>query len=211
MFAERCVMEKSGGAMIKLKEDVIKKINRGEEKAFEQLYMAYYVYLCAVATKYVFRPEVAQQIVNDIFMNVWNNREKLTYPVNAYLLRSVQNRCLNYIFRKKIGEVFLTDLQEQLLTFQELQVNPGDHPLAYLENKEMEEIIYSAISALPPKCRDIFEQYLYQNKTYEEIAQTNHISSSTVRVQIKLGLARLKESLGPYYHLFILIFFFLKK
>ena len=57
----------------------------------------------------------------------------------------------------------------------------------------------------PLKCRDIFVQYLYHNKTYEEIAITNHISSSTVRVQIKIGLAKLRELLGDLYPLFLLI------
>ncbi len=85
------------------------------------------------------------------------------------------------------------------------------HPLAYLENKEFEEKIYRAVDSLPAKCRDIFVQYLYHNKTYEEIAITNHISSSTVRVQIKIGLAKLRELLGDLYPLFLLIFNFFEK
>ena len=173
--------------MLIVKEDIISRINNGDAKAFEQLYTTFYVYLCAVATKYVYNSEAAREIVNDVFMNVWNHHSALIHPVNAYLIRSVRNYCLNYLRDKR------------------------QHPLDYLENKEFEEKIYRAVDSLPAKCRDIFVQYLYHNKTYEEIAITNHISSSTVRVQIKIGLAKLRELLGDLYPLFLLIFNFFEK
>lgn len=194
--------------MLVVKEDIVGRINQGDAKAFEQLYTTYYVYLCAVATKYIYSAETAQEVVNDVFLNVWNNRASLAYPVKAYLIRSVQNRCLNHLRTKRLAEVPLSDVQEQFLSLQEQQIGEEAHPLAYLENKEFEEKIYRAVNALPKKCRDIFVQYLYFNKTYEEIAQANQISSSTVRVQIKIGLAKLKDLLGDYYPLFLLLFHF---
>lgn len=194
--------------MIILNEEIIRKINQGDSAAFKQLYSAYWVYLCAVATKYVYQPEAAQEIVNDVFLNVWNNRVELKAPVGPYLIRAVKNRCINYITRRKMTEVSLTDVQEQLLTIQEEEVGRDEHPLAYLENKEFEQLIYEAVKTLPPKCRTIFEQYLYQNLSYEEIAKENNIAASTVRVQIKLGLARIKDTLGDYYPLFLLLFNF---
>jgi len=189
-------------------ENIISQLNQGNKKAFEQLYTAYYVYLCAVATKYLYKAEIAQEIVNDVFMNVWDKRADIVYPANAYLIKAVQNRCLNYIQRQRRKEVPLSDIQERLLTIQEQQIGPDSHPLAYLENKEFEEKIYKAISTLPEKCREIFEQYLYQNKSYNEIAETNQITHSTVRVQIKIGLSKLKDLLGDYYPLFLLLFDF---
>lgn len=197
--------------MLGVKEDIVWRINRGDAKAFEQLYTTYYVYLCAVATKYIYSAETAQEVVNDVFLSVWNNRTSLTYPVKAYLIRSVQNRCLNHLRTRRLSEVPLSDVQEHLLSLQEQQIGEEAHPLAYLENKEFEEKIYQAVNTLPKKCRDIFVQYLYFNKTYEEIAETNQISSSTVRVQIKIGLGKLKELLGDYYPLFLLLFHFPEK
>ena len=83
--------------MLIVKEDIISRINNGDAKAFEQLYTTFYVYLCAVVTKYVYNPEAAREIVNDVFMNVWNHHSALIHPVNAYLIRSVRNYCLNYL------------------------------------------------------------------------------------------------------------------
>lgn len=182
------------------------RLHDGDTKAFEALYSAYYVYLCAVATKYVFDSEVAREIVNDVFLNVWNNRSTLVYPVRAYLIRSVQNRSLNHLRQQHLQTVSMSEVQEHLLTIQEQQVTVESHPLACLENKEFEEKISQAVDQLPPRCRDIFIQYLYQNKSYEEIAKAYNITSSTVRVQIKIGLTKLKDLLGDLYPLFLLLF-----
>ena len=197
--------------MPEIREDIVTRINEGDIKAFELLYSTYYVYLCAVATKYIFNSEASREVVNDVFINVWNNRSTLIFPVQAYLIRAVQNRCLNHLRGQRLQMVPMSDVQEHLLTIQEQQISAESHPLAYLENKEFEEKIYRAVDSLPAKCRDIFVQYLYHNKTYEEIAITNHISSSTVRVQIKIGLAKLRELLGDLYPLFLLIFNFFEK
>lgn len=196
--------------MPEIKEDIIARIKEGDIKAFEVLYSSCYVYLCAVATKYILNAEASREIVNDVFVNVWNNRSTLAYPVWAYLIRAVQNRCLNHLRGQRLQTISMSDVQEHLLTIQEQQIGEESHPLAYLENKEFEERIYSAVHLLPEKCRDIFVQYLYHNKTYDEIAESNHISPSTVRVQIKIGLSKLKILLSDYYPLFLLVFNFLK-
>lgn len=181
--------------MLIVKEDIISRINNGDAKAFEQLYTTFYVYLCAVATKYVYNSEAAREIVNDVFMNVWNHHSALIHPVNAYLIRSVRNYCLNYLRDKRQQEVPLSDVQESLLSIQELQIDADPHPLAYLENKEFEEKIYRAVDSLPAKCRDIFVQYLYHNKTYEEIAITNYRNVGSVKnngFEVSLGVDILK-------------------
>jgi RNA polymerase sigma-70 factor (ECF subfamily) len=198
---------RKGFHVLRLDEETIKRINQGDTKAFEKMYSTYYVYLCTIATKYIYDAETAKEIVNDVFINTWNNRATLNNPITAYLVRAVQNRCLNHIQRKRTQEVPLTDEQEQLLTIQEQAINANDHPLAWLEDKEFETLVSNAINSLPPKCKDIFQQYLYQHKSYEEIAESNGISASTVRVQIKIGLTKIKDILNKYYDLFLFLFF----
>ena len=197
--------------MPEIREDIVTRINEGDIKAFELLYSTYYVYLCAVATKYIFNSEASREVVNDVFINVWNNRSTLIFPVQAYLIRAVQNRCLNHLRGQRLQMVPMSDVQEHLLTIQEQQISAESHPLAYLENKEFADQIYKAVDQLPKKCRDIFIQYLYHNKSYEEIAQIYNISQSTVRVQVKIGLSKLRDLLGDLYPLFLLLFNFSQK
>lgn len=180
-------------------KEIITRLNKGDTKAFEFLYSTYYVYLCAIAIKYVYKSSLAEEIVNDVFLNVWNNRSSLSYPVKAYLVRAVQNQCLSYYRKKRLDEIAVPDVKDYMIDTYEQLIHDDTSPLACLENKELEELISKAIYQLPEKCRDIFIQHLYYNKTYEEIAKMKNISSSTVRVQIKQGLSKLKVILGDVY------------
>lgn len=184
---------------VNIEKEVIQRVNNGDTKAFELLYSTYYVYLCAVAVKYVYKPEMAEEIVNDVFLNVWNNRSSLFYPIKAYLVRAVQNQCLSYYRKKRLDEIAVSDIKDYTVEIYEQLVHLDSSPLACLENKELANQISKAIDQLPEKCREIFIQHLYYNKTYEEIARMKNISSSTVRVQIKQGLSKLRVLLGDLY------------
>lgn len=187
-------------------KNTILKLNKGDTDAFKTLYSTYYVYLCAVSTKYVYDYEIAKEIVNDVFLNIWNKRETLEYPIKTYLIRSVQNRSLNHLRNKQSEEVSLSELDEYVLSFREEQINLGYQPLAYLENNEFEKLVEEAVLTLPTKCRIIFTEYLYNHKSYEEIALLHNIAPSTVRVQIKIAFAKLKDILKDYYLLFLIVY-----
>lgn len=103
----------------RISEQIIDDINEGKENAFSALYDCYYSYLCAYATAYVFDPDEAKEIVNDVFMNIWSSRGQLSFPIHNYLLRSVQNRCLNYIRTLHTRERVLDEYREELIAFQE--------------------------------------------------------------------------------------------
>lgn len=187
-------------------EDIILKLNQGDVGAFEMLYSASYVYLCAVATKYVYDYETAREIVNDVFLNVWNKRETLEYPIKAYLIRSVRNRSLNYLRSMRTEDVSISELDEYMISYHAEQNQLDAEPLKTLENKEFEELVADAVSNLPEKCRNIFTQYLYHHKSYDEIAQLYDITNSTVRVQIRIALSKMKEFLGDSYLFFIMFY-----
>lgn len=186
--------------------ELINRINRGDARAFETLYNAYYVYLCAVAVKYVYDPAVAQEITNDVFLNAWHLREQLVYPVNAYLRQAVQNRSLNYLRSLRMQEVPLTEAEEKLLRFREMQTGSDEHPLGRLENKELHQLVAEAVSRLPERCRQVFTQKFYYGKTSEEIARECGLNASTVRVQLKIALTKLKEELRDVYPVWLLFF-----
>jgi RNA polymerase sigma-70 factor, Bacteroides expansion family 1 len=191
-------------------ERIIVNLNKGELKAFEQIYDAFYVYLCTIATAYIFDRDVAKEIVNDVFINLWDHRENIAYPITPYLKKSVQNRSLNYIRSLQSRERMLNDVGEDLYQFQEEYVISSDTPLSVLEQKEVDELILNAINNLPERCRAIFKDNLYNNKSYGEIAEAYGITVSTVRVQIKIALTKIKEALQPiltYFFLFSLFFF----
>ena len=74
-----------------------------------------------------------------MFINVWNSRGRLNFPIHNYLLRSVQNRCLNHIRTLHTRERVLDEYREELLAFQEELCANDDDPLQLLEIEELKE------------------------------------------------------------------------
>ena len=98
-------------------KDLIERINKGEEKAFEVLYNSYFVYLCACANSYIFNPVEAQDIVNETFAKIWYRRGELSFPIHAYLIRAIQNGCLNYLRSLHSRERIIDEYREALLEY----------------------------------------------------------------------------------------------
>jgi RNA polymerase sigma-70 factor (family 1) len=186
-------------------EDIIIKISNGEEKAFSLLYDCYYTYLNTVALCYIFNKDVANEIVNDVFINVWHKRHTLSFPIHYYLIQSVKNGCLNHIRAQRTTERVLTEHKKLLLDFQEEYILTNPTPLQYLETQEIEKEVRNAIAQLPEKCRTIFEQFLFFGKLPEEIAKEQLITVSTVRVQLKNATDKLKVSLRHLICILVLI------
>ena len=181
----------------RISEQIIDDINEGKENAFSALYDCYYSYLCAYATTYVFDPDEAKEIVNDVFMNIWSSRGQLSFPIHNYLLRSVQNRCLNYIRTLHTRERVLDEYREELIAFQEEFCKNDNNPLQLLEIEELKSQVNTVIASLSVKCRLVFEKYLYEGMSPQEIADEQAISVNTVRVHIKNAMDHIKLQLGP--------------
>lgn len=186
-----------------INKDVIEQISNGSEKAFSELYSSYYSYLNAVALCYLMDKEIVAEIVDDVFINIWNKRETLSYPIHYYLVRSVQNGCLNHIRMQRAQQNVLDEHKDRMLAFQENYIHSTPVPLQYVEMQQTEEEIRLAVNQLPPKCKMIFEEYFYAGKTVDVIADDMGLTISTVRVQLKNATDRLKQALK---HL-LLIFF----
>jgi len=184
--------------VFKVDESIINRINRGEDKAFKILYDNYFTYLCTCAISYIFDPDKAKEIVNDIFINIWVKRGNLEFPIHSYLLRSVQYGCLNHIRTLKSQQTLLDKYREELYKFQEENCFSDVSPLNTLELKELEEQVKLAVDQLPGKCRSIFSKYIYEGKSPKEIASELDISVNTVRVQIKIALDKIRPMLGLF-------------
>lgn len=187
-----------------INEEVIKQITNGSEKAFSELYSYYYSYLSATALYYLQDKDICAEIVDDVFINVWDKRITLSYPIHYYLVRSVQNGCLNYIRAQKAQQNVLDEHKEQMLAFQESYIQSTPVPLQYVEMRQTEEEIRLAVNQLPLKCRMVFEEYFYAGKSVDVIATDMELTVSTVRVQLKNATDRLRQGLKH-----LLLFFFI--
>ncbi len=188
-------------------KEVIERINQGDERAFELLYNHYFAYLCACTHAYIFNVNEAQDIVNEVFINLWHKRGTLHHPIHPYLMQSIRNGSLNYLRALHSRESVIDQYREELLIFQEEYCLTAEDPLRDLEVAELENEIRAQVSALPEKCRQVFELFLYDNLPPHKIAERKELSVGTVRVHIKHAMDRIKKVMGNRVGILLLLLF----
>lgn len=175
---------------------LIARINAGDETSFAELYKAYFTYLCVCATVFTHDPERAKEIVNDLFVGIWTRRETLRWPVHPYLMKALRNGCLNHLRSLKSQQRIIDAYRHDLLDFR-IEQTATETPLQYTETAELNASVQRVAETLPEKCRIIFRLYFYEGFNAREIARELELNPSTVRVQLKLALDRIRRQLGP--------------
>lgn len=170
----------------------LESIKNGDKNAFEKLFRNYYSYLCSYATTYLHNVEASQDIVQEFFFKLWQKKEGLPDNINiqAYLFKSIQNSCLNYIKHQKIEE-----------RHKELSANNHKNSFSeenITETNELHTKIRLAIDKLPPERRKIFIMHRLEELKYKEIADKLNISIKTVENQIGKALVFLREELKDF-------------
>ena len=195
--------------MTDLEQKLIESIKQGNVKSFELIFKSYYSRLCRYARNYVRDKVIAEDLVKDTFIKIWENRSQVTIKssLSGYLFRSVHNNCVNYITRhsKHLNILNESDLQD--ISAELIHPLSPDYPVANLIAKELEEKIKQSVQALPDQCREIFILSRIDDLSHEEIAKKKDISANTVKVQIYRALIKLREDLKEYLPAFIIIFF----
>lgn len=185
-------------------KQIVAGVMLGDKKVYEQLYNRYYVYLCHIAEHITRDIADSEEIVSDVFLKLWNQREKIQIntSLRSYLVRAVQNTAINYLEKNnsKYKTTSLDSVKYSLILWDD------DYPLGHLYEQEVTLILERNINALPENCREIFKLSRNLDLSYQEIADKLGISVNTVKTQIKIAIARLREGLRDYLHYIIFLF-----
>jgi RNA polymerase sigma-70 factor (ECF subfamily) len=179
---------------------IVTGLRNGHNVSYQYLYDNHYVALCYIAVGYVRDDAVAQMLVDDLFVHIYDIRRTLdiTTSIRTYLARAIRNRCLDYLKSSHAKlSVSLTDNHSH--------ITDGDLPSASLLEQELEDEIVTAINSLPPQTKSVFEKSRYQEKTYAEIAQELDISINTVKYHIKSALSLLYGALKHHLLLILIV------
>jgi len=157
------------------------------ESAMDFLFKTHYEGLCRTAFRILADRAAAEDIVQEVFLEIWRNRAKLQLSgsFGAYLHRATVNRSLNYLRDRKM---IVTDADE----------SDGDLPAAAegavfeFERLELQEAIERAIDALPTRCRQVFMLNRFEEMSAKEIASVLGISIKTVENQMTKALKMLR-------------------
>ncbi|MDR2271003.1 MAG: RNA polymerase sigma-70 factor [Sphingobacterium sp.] len=172
---------------INLSDEDLYKLLRGDNQfAFSVLFQKYNQLLFIYVYKKLKDEEECRDIVQEVFLNLWNNRRKLSLKTSlkSYLYQAVRNKALNVFVHQKVSQKFLD-------SFGSLpEVEEGaDYGI---REKDIIETIDREIAMMPPKMQAIFELSRKEYLSHREIAQLLGISEETVTTQIKRALKRLK-------------------
>lgn len=160
---------------------------QGNMVAFEEIYNRYWLKLYSAAHKRLKEREPAKEIVQDLFTNLWINRDsiRITTSLQGYLFTAIKYLVLNH----KRAAAVRSNYSEVLMLVNEYQELSAEDVFIY---KELKERIETGASHLPTKCRSVFELSRVQYKSNKEIASLLGISEKTVENHLTKALRHLR-------------------
>lgn len=181
---------------------IVGKMMEGDIDSFKYFFDKYYNDLCNFVHIYLHDQVLAEEVVQDIFVYFWENRQKLqiSSSVKAFLYSASKYKSLNMLrdthnqkkIVERIGKTEQSHTQEQ--------------PASYIDTEEFRKILDAAIDQLSPKCREIFLLSKRQELSNREIAEQLGISVKTVENQMTIALKKLREYLVPYREKIFILF-----
>ena len=169
---------------------LLHQLSQKDRKAFEIIYSKYWRPLLDVAWKGLQDKQAAEDLVQDVFLSLWQKSEQLQINnLEAYLKTAVRYKVLNHVVRTKRTHEFFESLYE---IFQEKNT-PETKFLA----KNLLELIHAYAAILPVKRREIFILYIQSRLSTKEIAETLSLSQKTVQNQLGISLQGLRTRVAP--------------
>ncbi len=180
---------------------LIEDLKKGNENAYVYLVEHYHNRLCVYANSLIRDDLMAEDIVQNVFVQVWEKRHKLKhdFSLENYLYKSVHNKFIDQ-YRK--GKAVMA-LERKYIEALELAVEEKDE----MQEQKILGILFDAIHELPPKCKQIFLLSKKEGLTNMEISEYLNVSKKTVEGQITKAFGILREKLGRKYELIMIIVF----
>jgi RNA polymerase sigma-70 factor (ECF subfamily) len=171
----------------------LKAIKKGNIQEYELLFREYFQPLLSYAISILKSESEAEEVVQDIFFNLWKNKKKLNVHTSfsSYLYKAVHNNCLQVLKKEK-----------RKLNYQQEQRNWNYHesfnPDEILQYNELNEKINNIVDELPENCKTIFKLSRFQGLKYSEIAEKLAISIKTVEANMTKALKHLRRHMDEY-------------
>ncbi len=159
------------------------------KEEYRRVFEEFYNPLCNFAHKYVENSDAAEDVVQEVFVQMWQKRDQivLTTSMKSYLFQSTRNKAIEILRRRKLQKAYVEEESHKADSFYEID-NEAD-------NYMIKEQLNKSIRQLPPKCQKIFVLSKMNGLTYGEIAEELNLSVKTVENQIGRGLKLLRGML----------------
>ncbi len=185
---------------------LFKSLVDGDERAFEKLYLLYFPRLYSFAVKIVQDTGLAKDIVQNVFIRLWETHHTFRYgQPEAFLYQMVRNASLNYVRHIKVVDNLKAKVKDQFLGEELYHIDMiGNKPYILIE-KELQEQIIQVLDALPEKCRIVFSKSRIEGLKNKEIADQLNMSLKNVEKHISKALAIFRARFSDYLPLQIIL------
>jgi RNA polymerase sigma-70 factor (family 1) len=173
---------------------LLRRMNEdNDERALEDLFNAHSKWLYATAFSIVKDQGLAEEIVEDVFFKLWQNRDKYSSLENLESFLFVCTKNLSYDHIRKRGNRHFISLDEQMLNQHEMG------PDQIYELNELKEMIELSVKKLPPRCKSIFELVRNKGYSYKEAAKILNLTPKTVENQLRIAAKKMYIDLEQYF------------
>jgi RNA polymerase sigma-70 factor (ECF subfamily) len=174
----------------------LERIRAGDAGAFEVLFREHYHGLCLYAARLVASDAVAEELVQDVLLRIWQQRERwtVTGTVAAYLYGAVRNEALGHLRHAKVERKW----QERRAADPHPAFSQAHQADELVRGAELAAAIDRAIAHLPARCREAYLLRRQHHLSYAEIAGVMNVTPKTVEIHIGAALKALRASLAEW-------------
>ncbi|MDR2144956.1 MAG: RNA polymerase sigma-70 factor [Tannerella sp.] len=174
------------------------ELRQGNKAAFSLLFKRYYRDLVLFGGTFLADKDTCEDIVQQVFLKVWEDREALVIKTSlkSYLLKSVQNACLDEIKHKNVVRE-----HEEYVQYSHLQEYMDTEN--YILYSDLQRHLKEALEKIPPQYRESFEMNRFKGLKYREIAEKLNVSQRTVEERIGKAIELLRKYLKDFLYIFL--------
>ena len=190
-------------------DDIWNKVRQDDTMAFKLMHHLLHPGMCEYASQLTGDHHVAEEVVQDVFLKVWNKRKNIYSQdgsIKKYCFRLTHNESLDVLRKRHTQkESFVRLLPSEAWMKISEQYGVDDFLIEQLEAEETAVKIKKIVDQLPDQCREIFIKSRLEGKKHKEIAIELNISTHTIEAQMNIALKKLREQLKNYLLLLIFI------
>lgn len=167
------------------------RLAQGDEVAFKSLYDYYSPRLFQFAYAIIHSRETAEEIVADVFLQIWRKRVRIGSLDNLNWYLYITTRNISYTYYRKNNRRKTFNFDEAVLSYYQVHATPEE----ILIGREVLQVINQAINDLPSKCKLIFRLVKEDNLKYREVAELLHLTPKTVENQMGIAVKKIHEAI----------------
>ncbi|MBO0937017.1 RNA polymerase sigma-70 factor [Fibrella sp. HMF5335] len=172
-------------------EQLVAALQHGDRQAFAQLYDRYWADLFQVAARKLASPELAEELVQDLFISLWQRRDTLAITqVNRYLFSALKFAVIDHIRTQQVHERFV----DYYLSM----ADPATQPEDALALQDLTRSIEQGLQTLPDKTQQVFRLSRFEHLTIPEIAARLNVSEKVVEYHLGNALRAMRNYLRTY-------------